>query len=699
MSRFRLDLHACTLAAAATVAMMAIGASAASASVFYVNGTTGKDTGTCTSAVEPCKTIGAAIVKSQSTLGAATIEVAAGTYAGTLALSSSADNGITINGAGDGLSGTVIEGITKVKEATIDFNWPGNTATLSNLRVVDPGGQEGSGISSASELTLNNVIVDMKNAGDYAGLEAGEIGTLSMNGGGVTMETGNTGTAIADEAVPLALTGVQITVAEGATGSGVEAELAPISLSNVTISLGDTSTGNGLATEFPNPLSASNVSITASNPADNKAAIEQGFGTSTYSNLQVSGAWTGSGFEDEGGIVTLADSRITTSGSDPALTEVESGEGRGLLLQRSVLHAPTGAVAALAIENSNATLDSSEILGGQIGVDVIQSASKARTLTIASSTIDAGVLGERDGAGVYGVSVGAAGTASVANVNIEGSILLETQHAVTGTGDTATINCAYSDVPNQTQAPVGTEGAIDCANGVNGNTTTEPLTSLFGAPITNYSLLPGSSAVDSVPASAIALPFGLTPSTTDLAGNPRVVDGNGDCMAVRDKGALELQGHGIACPPTPIVIAKDVPSIPLPAITGLTISPSSSFAAPSGATISKASKKAKKTYGASVSYNDSQVATTTFTVLSQTSGRTQGKACKKPSKANKHGKHCTILTVLGSFTHSDTAGANKLHFSGRVKGKKLAKGSYTLQAVPHDAAGNGEAGSKEFKIK
>jgi hypothetical protein len=142
------------------------------------------------------------------------------------------------------------------------------------------------------------------------------------------------------------------------------------------------------------------------------------------------------------------------------------------------------------------------------------------------------------------------------------------------------------------------------------------------------------------------------------------------------------------------------PPLPRPepgSITGFAISPNAFFAAPSGATISK--KKAKKKYGATVSYKDSQAATTTFTVLKPSSGRTQGKSCRKPSKANKHGKRCTLYTVIGSFTHTDTAGANKLHFSGRLKGRKLAKGSYRLQAVAHNAAGNGRAVSKEFKIR
>jgi hypothetical protein len=63
------------------------------------------------------------------------------------------------------------------------------------------------------------------------------------------------------------------------------------------------------------------------------------------------------------------------------------------------------------------------------------------------------------------------------------------------------------------------------------------------------------------------------------------------------------------------------------------------------------------------------------------------------------GKRCTILKRIGTFAHPDAAGANSFHFSGRLNGKKLAKGSYRLQAVPHDAVGNGAAVNVKFTIK
>jgi hypothetical protein len=272
--------------------------------------------------------------------------------------------------------------------------------------------------------------------------------------------------------------------------------------------------------------------------------------------------------------------------------------------------------------------------------------------------------------------------------------VLEKEVASTESGDPVTVGCAYSAIPSQSQAASGGTGAISCASATAGNTDVNPLSSVFPEPLSGYQLSPASGAVDSVPAGALTLPFGITPSTTDAAGSPRVLDGNGDCVAVQDKGALELQGHAKPCPiPIPIpapAVAKPVAGV----ITSLGLSPSAFMAAPSGATIS-----AKKKYGTKISWVDSQAATTTFTVLRPLTGRTQGHSCAKPSKKNKHGKRCTYYSPLGSFTHADKAGANSAHFSGRLHGHKLSTGTYRLQAVARDGAGNGPVASRSFKVR
>jgi hypothetical protein len=40
-----------------------------------------------------------------------------------------------------------------------------------------------------------------------------------------------------------------------------------------------------------------------------------------------------------------------------------------------------------------------------------------------------------------------------------------------------------------------------------------------------------------------------------------------------------------------------------------------------------------------------------------------------------------LYEPVGSFTHRDSAGAQRLYFTGRVHGHKLPRGSYRLQTV------------------
>lgn len=716
MLRFRGLLGACLLAGALAVTS---GASAASASTFFVNAATGNDANSCTSPSEPCKSIGKAVEESEAVPEPATIEVASGVYQEELNLAHAADNGIVINGAG---SSTVVEGPTvKPENPTIRFGGPSSVQTLSNLSVVNPVGDEEDGIEAGSNVTLDNVSIDMRNPGSGDGITAGGLGgSLTVNGGSVTMENGTTGTAVIAQLTPLTLNGTAIALANGATGSGVIDIFGPTTLTNVTIGVGNAAKGVALETELgtqtlsnvsitvapgatgPGFIAAGQTSLTATdlnvameNPASGAPGVIVDLGNgATFERLRVAGAWTGSAFEDVGAPATILDSHLSSgpTSTAPTLLTLGAGEGRGPLVQRSVIQAaPTVEPAAVLALDSNATFDSSEVLGGKNAVMLEHNEGKVRTLTIAGSTLDAGVLGERDAGEAFDVVAAAEGKGNIADVNVQGSILLERQKATVATQGTANVACSYSDAPNQTQPATAAEGTIACANGASGNTTTEPLSALFSAPISSYGLLPGSSAIDSVPASAISLPFGIAPSATDLAGNPRVLDGNGDCVGVQDKGALELVGFAKACPTPP-------PPPPAPAsITNLSIAPNAFFAAPSGATIAKAHKKRK--YGATVSWRDTLAATTTFTVIRETKGRKQGKSCKKPSKHNRHGKSCTILTAIGSFTHLDVAGANKVHFSGRLNGKKLSKGSYVLQAVPRTAAGNGKAVKRQFKIK
>jgi len=151
---------------------------------------------------------------------------------------------------------------------------------------------------------------------------------------------------------------------------------------------------------------------------------------------------------------------------------------------------------------------------------------------------------------------------------------------------------------------------------------------------------------------------------------------------------VSLTGTAPAPPPPP----PPAPSAPV--LGALSLSHSLFRAASSGPTAVGALSS-----GTVVSYTDSVAGTTTFSVQVATVGVLKSKSCVAAPKHPKHGsKHCTLYKTLGTFSHSDVAGANRLKFSGRLHNHKLPAGSYRLVAVAKLGALSSQAQSKSFKI-
>jgi hypothetical protein len=722
MTRVRRLLCACVIA----VCGVAGTASAASGATFFVNQRAGTDTNPCTEEF-PCETIKKAVIQAEGVPGPNTIEVEdEGSYEGeAISLTNKNDKGLTINGEAG------VE-VTSKAGTIVTVGASAGTVTISNMTMRDLGGAGATIADTGAALTLDNIELENQSGAGPNGIEVKKLGSLTINGGSVVMENGTPGFGVLAEESPLALNGTSVT----AGGGGAEAEAGAVSSAKSSLSITSSKVaveGSKLAAAVPiktsedgsvqlqnvavrqegvsyglelvtSPTTATGLTVKMGSAADNRAAVGiSSAGSSSFEHLETSGSWTGPAMLSVGGNVTLGDSHLIAGGTSPAIADAGTGEGVGLLIQRSVVRAAyKAAPAALYAAGGNVTVDSSEILGGTNGV-FFESSEGTRTLTIASSTVGAPPGLSLEPSGVVGVDANASGKGpSTAQVAIEGSIFIQPQVDTAAAGDKATVTCTYSAIPSQVQTPNnGTHtGEIGCASGSNGNTNSSAeFASLFAEHLVNYKLSPSSTAIDSVPVGAITLPFGLTPSTTDLEGNPRF-EGVA-CTLLQDKGALELPGHGTPCP-GPVISPSSPPPAPKPlkaVLSALTIAPSAFFPAPSGATISSASTAKKKKYGAKISYRDSQIATATFTVLSPTSGRMQGRSCKKPSKKNKHGKHCTLYVPVGSFIHADKAAVNSFHLSGRIKGKRLGPGTYRLQAVAHDAAGNSVAVDKSFTIK
>jgi hypothetical protein len=708
------------LAAAATTFCLFAGlTTAASAETLYVNQRGGEDTSPCSKAL-PCETIKHAVAVAEGISGPNTIEVEAeGSYENeAVTLNKAADKGLTINGEA-GLEVAAKTGPVFAVAA------PATAITISNMKVSRETGAGAAIAETGAELALKDLFIENGSTGGKNGVE-GHKGSISIEGGTIEMEDGASGFGVSADETALEIAGATIRDAGLGEAGGVGSERSGLSISGTRIIQegGLSEANDGLIAEedgsvtlredsivqenkdfgaliVDSPASISGLSIAMRNKVDTRAGLlisETPVVTSTLQHVEISGEWTGPALSAKGGSVTLADSRLTPDIEGTAQAMIYTGpvEGPGLLIQRSILRAgPTAIPGALQASNANVTVDSSEILGGTAGAHFESASGAASTFTLSASTLDAGAPGiVNDAFETFGVEALAKSSASsAASVIIQGSVVLERQVAQTLSGAAAAISCAYSSAPGQTQLATSTVGTIGCAAGTNGDTEVSPLSTLFAEPFTAYGLLAGSAAVDSVPASALALPPGLTPSATDLAGNPRVVDGNGDCVAMQDKGALELQGHGAPCAVI-LIPGHLVTVLPKPVISGLSISPGKFGAAPRGATFAKAKVK----YGATIAWRDSQAATATLTVVRLVPGRRQRGSCKRPSAKNRHGRRCTLQIKLGAFTHSDRAGADSGHFSGRLKGHRLLPGSYLLTISARDASGAGATVSRAFKI-
>jgi hypothetical protein len=731
MTRLRRLIGGC----AAAAAIAAAGASAASAATFYVS-TSGNDKASCETAAEACRTIKVAVERSETSAGPARIEVGPGIYTELLSMKSADDDGITINGAGSGSGGTEIVGPAKTEAnmAVIALALFGAPAALSNLQVVTPSEDAGDAIEGNAELQLENVVVGMRDAKSTGvGVAVLELGSLAMTGSAVYMEAGTLGTAVEAAGVPASIASSTIVTVPGAEAEGIATRYGPLTvtdstlrlegsnesagiasvdgaltLSNDTVTDSSTFESQGIVATLSSPATITDVTVTMSGAGNENPGIAVEAGTARLEGVNVGGSWNGPPLSADFGSVTVDDSHLlaAASGPAPAAEFVSFDEGAGLLIQRSVLQAgATAPHGALYVLDGDLAVDSSEVLGGKSAIELENEAAKERSVTVTASTLDAGTLGVAGEAGDSGLEIIAGVPGSIVTGALEGSISFEPALAKVESGArSASISCSYSQVPSQQQNAGGASGSIECPGGADGNAGIEAATlgALFSELPGGYALNPSSAAIDSVPSSAITLPFGQTPSSTDLAGNPRSVQigSDGVCAAYQDPGALQLPAQASAC--TPASVSTPAPTSPAPAVkppagvlSALTISPSSFFAAASGATISSAGHKA----GATVSYRDSQAALTTFTVLVPLSGRAQGHSCNKPSHSNRHSRRCTYYRALSSFTHTDTAGANSFQFSGRIKGRKLTPGSYKLQAVAHDAAGDGAAVSKDFTIK
>lgn len=256
----------------------------------------------------------------------------------------------------------------------------------------------------------------------------------------------------------------------------------------------------------------------------------------------------------------------------------------------------------------------------------------------------------------------------------------DAQASVESSGSGSTVTLHYSDARTAFELAQGSPAKVDDTDHP---THGEPVFAAAG----DYHEVLGSPTIDAGkpdPASG----------SSDLDGSVRTFG------AGTDIGAYELQKLVAPVlvsspPPVPIVLPAVLPA---PLLTGLTLSAARFRVAARGATISRR----RAPIGTTIAYSDSEAAVTTFTIGKPVAGVRHGRSCVAPPHKRLAGhkyKPCVRYLALGSFTHQDAAGANRLHFSGRLHGRRLPPRSYRLTAVPRNAAGqSGQPVAAAFTI-
>lgn len=319
-----------------------------------------------------------------------------------------------------------------------------------------------------------------------------------------------------------------------------------------------------------------------------------------------------------------------------------------LHVERSVLRSPATALfGTMSVEGGALTIDSSLVLGDTSGVYVhASSAANPASAIVRHTTIDGGAPGADGASNGVRVSVGT----GLAHADVSDSIVVD---ALTATGG-GTLRCTSSDVPPSASADI--ECGADRANG-----HSDPASLFADLPGGDYRLKAGSPAVDT----GALEPLAADESAIDLAGMPRVLDGDLDCAARSDKGAYELTGF--ACvPPAPVRPPRPSPAAldRTPPVLGKV------------AVTHRKARVARATTpkGTGFRFTLSETASVEIRLQRLTTGR--------------HRRWVSAGTLP---LYAGKRGANTARFSGRVRGHKLRAAKYraTLQAT--DLAGNRSA--------
>jgi Tol biopolymer transport system component len=104
--------------------------------------------------------------------------------------------------------------------------------------------------------------------------------------------------------------------------------------------------------------------------------------------------------------------------------------------------------------------------------------------------------------------------------------------------------------------------------------------------------------------------------------------------------------------------------------------------------VSAGTRRRRTPAGTRFRWRLSEAATVSLRIERKLAGRRSGRRCVKPTKRNRRARKCSRYSRVGTLTRRAAAGAGGTAFSGRIRRKKLAVGSYRAVVSAKDAAGN-----------
>lgn len=159
-------------------------------------------------------------------------------------------------------------------------------------------------------------------------------------------------------------------------------------------------------------------------------------------------------------------------------------------------------------------------------------------------------------------------------------------------------------------------------------------------------------------------------------------------------------GSGPGAPPSGMPSPGSPPPGVLPAVTLLRVAPSA-FTAALGGPSALAVKRART--GATVTYRLNVAAMVRFTVQQSRTGRRTGTGasarCRAETRGNRSAPRCIRMATLpGSFTRTSRVAGNRFSITGRLGGRTLKPGAYTLVATPRSGGRIGRPVRSRLRI-